>query len=73
MPGELRGLRTSEMVFDMLRILAWEVCWKQSGGPLGGLLVVLGVCWKALGRLLERLGGLWGSLGSLAGTLRGSE
>ena len=73
MPGELRGLRTSKMMFDTLRRLAWEVCWKQSGGPLGDLLVVFGGCWKALGRLLGRLGALWDSLGSLAGTLRGSE
>ena len=73
MPGELRGLRTSKMVFDTLRILAWEVCWKQSGGPLGGLLVVLGGCRRVLGRLLGLLGRLWDSLGSLAGTLNGSE
>ena len=61
------------MVFDTQRILAWEVCWRQSGGSLGGLLVVLGGCWRALGKLLGRLGALWDSLGSLAGTLRESE
>ena len=51
MPGELTGLRTSKMVFDTLRILAWEASWK-----LGGLLVVLGGRWRALGRLLGGLG-----------------
>ena len=64
---KLRGLRT-RMMFDKLKILAWEVSWKH----FGSLLELFWGSWEAAGRLLGLLGGLLEPLGTLSGALGGS-
>ena len=44
------------MMFDKLKILAWEVSWKH----FGSLLELSFGSWEAAGRLLGLLGGLLG-------------
>ena len=56
------------MMFDELKILAWEVSWKH----FGSLLELFWESWEAAGRLLGLLGGLLEPLGTLSGALGGS-
>jgi len=67
---KLKGLRP-RMMFNKLRILAWEVSWKHFGssGRPGRLLEG---SWEALGRLMGLLGSLLEPLGTLSGALGGS-
>ena len=56
------------MMFDKLKILAWNVSWKH----FGSLLELFWGSWEAAGRLLGLLGDLLEPLGSLFGALEGS-